>query len=269
MLELDIIGAWDARAVNLDQEEADRNVYEFDLTLWNLLSTLAKERPDDAASQFSLGMDTVQKLSLATPSQLEALASGVLISFKLETAEQNIITRLSGDYDPVVFINHSVDEFDAAYWLLFNRVASRDPEMAKEVFGVSRELAELVAKATDSQLRHMSGTTVTHFTLRFAPSIIEEILDDSREELTHPVLKNCNSLYRDVGGGDEHWQLWYIGSLGYSSTHGPCWVHHKNHHDRDWSDLQTGQTALPGSGEGRIYSGTKIQNFPGWCDTDS
>lgn len=24
-----------------------------------------------------------------------------------------------------------------------------------------------------------------------------------------------------------------------------------------------------GSGEGRIYSGTKIQNFPGWCDTDS
>ncbi len=42
MLELDIIGAWDARAVNLDQEEADRNVYEFDLTLWNLLSTLAK-----------------------------------------------------------------------------------------------------------------------------------------------------------------------------------------------------------------------------------
>lgn len=43
----------------------------------------------------------------------------------------------------------------------------------------------------------------------------------------------------------------------------------QNHHDRDWSDLQTGQTALPGSGEGRIYSGTKIQNFPGWCDTDS
>ncbi|STS99956.1 Uncharacterised protein [Klebsiella pneumoniae] len=82
MLELDIIGAWDARAVNLDQEEADRNVYEFDLTLWNLLSTLAKERPDDAASQFSLGMDTVQKLSLATPSQLEALASGVLILFQ-------------------------------------------------------------------------------------------------------------------------------------------------------------------------------------------
>lgn len=199
MLELDIIGAWDARAVNLDQEEADRNVYEFDLTLWNLLSTLAKERPDDAASQFSLGMDTVQKLSLATPSQLEALASGVLISFKLETAEQNIITRLSGDYDPVVFINHSVDEFDAAYWLLFNRVASRDPEMAKEVFGVSRELAELVAKVTDSQLRHMSGTTVTHFTLRFAPSIIEEILDDSREELTHPVLKKLQQSLQGRG----------------------------------------------------------------------
>ncbi|EBE3802003.1 transcriptional regulator, partial [Salmonella enterica subsp. enterica serovar Heidelberg] len=95
--------------------------------------------------------------------------------------------------------NHSVDEFDAAYWLLFNRVASRDPEMAKEVFGVSRELAELVAKATDSQLRHMSGTTVTHFTLRFAPSIIEEILDDSREELTHPVLKKLQQSLQGRG----------------------------------------------------------------------
>ncbi len=76
---------------------------------------------------------------------------------------------------------------------------SRDPEMAKEVFGVSRELAELVAKATDSQLRHMSGTTVTHFTLRFAPSIIEEILDDSREELTHPVLKKLQQSLQGRG----------------------------------------------------------------------
>ncbi|WP_430537100.1 hypothetical protein, partial [Salmonella enterica] len=71
--------------------------------------------------------------------------------------------------------------------------------MAKEVFGVSRELAELVAKATDSQLRHMSGTTVTHFTLRFAPSIIEEILDDSREELTHPVLKKLQQSLQGRG----------------------------------------------------------------------
>ncbi len=215
MLEMDIIGAWDIRAVNLDQEEADRNVYEFDLTLWSLLRTLAKERPQDAATQFSLGTSTIHNLSLATSSQLKALASGVLISFKLKTSEQNIITRLTGDYDPIVFINHSIDEFDAAYWLLFNRVASKDSEMAKEVFGVSQELAELVSKATDSQLRHMSGTTVTHFSLRFAPSIIEEILDDSRENVTHRYSKNFNSLCRDVGGGDEHWQLWNIGSMGH------------------------------------------------------
>ncbi|WP_399478080.1 transcriptional regulator [Xenorhabdus griffiniae] len=161
------------------------------------MCTLAKKRPEDAATQFSLGMDIVHKLVLATPSQLEALASGVLTSFKLETSERNIISRLTEDYDPVVFINHNVDEFDAAYWLLFNRVALRDPEMAKEVFGVSRKLAELVAQATDSQLRHMSVTTVTHFTLRFAPSIIEEILDDNRNEVTHPVLKKLQqSLQR-------------------------------------------------------------------------
>lgn len=199
MLELDIISVWDVRAANLDQEEADKNVYEFDLTLWSLLCTLAQERPQYAASQFSIGMNTVDKLALATFTQLKALASGVLISFKLETAEQNIIARLKEEYDPVVFINHNVDEFDAAYWLLFNRVASRDPEMAKEIFGVSIDLAEQVAKATDSQLRHMSGTTVTHFSLRFAPSIIEEILDDSRVEVTHPVLKKLQQSLQGRG----------------------------------------------------------------------
>ncbi|EBZ8787132.1 TPA: transcriptional regulator, partial [Serratia marcescens] len=47
--------------------------------------------------------------------------------------------------------------------------------------------------------RHMSGTTVTHFTLRFAPSIIEEILDDSREELTHPVLKKLQQSLQGRG----------------------------------------------------------------------
>lgn len=71
--------------------------------------------------------------------------------------------------------------------------------MAKEVFGVSRELAELVAKATDSQLRHMSGTTVAHFAAFCSESIIEEILDDEPGRVNTPVLKNCNSLYRDVG----------------------------------------------------------------------
>lgn len=199
MLEVDIIGSMDVRAVNLDQEEADRNVYEFDLTLWSLLSSIAKERPEYAAAQFSLRERTIEKLSTATRYQLAALASGVLISFKLETPEQTIISRLNDDYDPVIFVNHTVDEFDSAYWLLFNRVASRDLEMAKEVFGVSGELSTIVAKATDSQLRHMSGATVTHFTLRFAPSIIEEILDDNREEMTHPVLKKLQQSLQSRG----------------------------------------------------------------------
>ncbi|MEK9497166.1 transcriptional regulator [Photorhabdus sp. P32] len=199
MLELDIIEAWDIKAANLDQEEADKNVYEFDLTLWNLLGALAKERAEDTSSQFSLNAEIVNRLASATALQFEALASGVLISFKLETPEQTIISHLSGEYDPIVFIHKTIDEFDAAYWLLLNRVAVKDVDMAKEVFGVSRELATLVAHSTDSQLRHMSATTVTYFTLRFAPSIVEEILDDSWNELTHPVLKKLQQSLQGRG----------------------------------------------------------------------
>ena len=48
-------------------------------------------------------------------------------------------------------------------------------------------------------------------------------------------------------------------------------VHHKIiSDDRDWSDLQTGQTALKDLEEGTdILWDENPQNFPGWCDTDS
>ncbi|AIJ10631.1 transcriptional regulator [Escherichia coli] len=199
LLEQNIIEASAFKAVQVTEQEVDRNVYEFDMNLWSLLCTLAKENPVEAATQFCIGMDIAERLAQATHSQICALASGVVLSFRLETPEHILITRLNEDYDPMVFINQRVDEFDAAYWLLFNRIAIQDIGLAKEVFGVSNELAELVAKATDSQLRHMSGTTLTHFTLRFSPTIIGEILDQNREDLTQPVLKKLQQSLKGKG----------------------------------------------------------------------
>ena len=78
---------------------------------------------------------------------------------------------------------------------------------------------------------HMSGTTVTHFTLRFAPSIIEEILDDSREELTPPGIEKTATV--STGTWEVEMNIGNSGTLGrwsYSSTHGPLGTS-QNHHD--------------------------------------
>ena len=55
-MDLDIISTLDMRSLSMEAETADPNVFEFDYTLWNLLSTLSQSHPELAASQFSLDM---------------------------------------------------------------------------------------------------------------------------------------------------------------------------------------------------------------------
>ncbi|MND15765.1 Flagellar transcriptional regulator FlhD [compost metagenome] len=197
-MDLDIISTLDMRSLTMEAETADANVFEFDYTLWNLVCTLSQSHPDMAASQFSLNMRTIDKLASATPAQIKELASGVCLSFKLKTSECSIIKILSEGYDPAIAIKRSLEEFDAAYWLLVNRMALRDLEIAREIFGISYELASAVAKATDSQLRQMAATTVTRIGLRCSASVIEEILEDNREDKTHPLLKK---IQQSLGQG--------------------------------------------------------------------
>ena len=139
--------------------------------------------------------------SCISQDQLKSLASVVLISFQLEIPESEIISRLTGSYDPVIFIHRSVDEFDCAYWLLFNRVATKDIVMAKEVFGVSKNLAEHVANVTDSQLRYMSSSTSTNFSLRFLPNTIKEVLSNTRENITYSILKKMQQSLQMPSNG--------------------------------------------------------------------
>ncbi|AKJ36905.1 transcriptional regulator [Aeromonas hydrophila NJ-35] len=197
-MELDIISTLDMRSLTMEDETADPNVFEFDYTLWNLLSTLSREHPDIAASQFSLNMSTVRKLATATPEQLKALSSGVCLSFQLRTSECSILNILRERYDPTITIRRSLEEFDVAYWLLVNRMALRDLEIAREIFGISYELASAIAQATDSQLRQMAATTVTRIGLRCSPSVIEEILEEGREDITHSLLKK---IQQSLGQG--------------------------------------------------------------------
>lgn len=187
-MDLDIIRTLDTQSMTMEQEVADPNVFEFDLTLWSLLHQLSREHPEIAASQFSLSQTTVSKLGTSTSEKLQKLASGVLLSFRLLTDESTVIQILSENYDPTIAIKRDLELFDASYWHLMNRVALRDLEFAREVFGISYELALAVSRATDSQLRQMASRTVTRIGLRCSASVIEEILD-ARDDITPPLLK--------------------------------------------------------------------------------
>lgn len=187
-LEYNLIDTYDEIALSLDSEEPDQNIYEFDLTLWNLLRLLSQRSPDEACHHFSINAETVTRLAKATDWQLSALASGILISFKLETPEREIISRLTGHYDAVVCL-HGVEDFDAAYWLLLARVANKDIEIARQSFGVSRELASHVVKATNSQLRTMASNIVIHFSLRFQTSVLDDVLSRDSQDITYPILR--------------------------------------------------------------------------------
>jgi hypothetical protein len=161
----------------IDTKAIKQDIYALDLTLWSMLSTLARQKPSQAAAQFSLSARTLETLASAPRKRLKTLASGAILSFQLATPEQAIIAKLSRPYRGEVFSRRKADQWGAAYWLLFNRLASKDTEIAKEVFGASRTLSQAVAVASDHQLRHLANTIVVSFTLRCAPTLIEEILN--------------------------------------------------------------------------------------------
>lgn len=199
MLGTDVIRALDQRAVNLNEAQGDKDVYEFDLTLWTLLRTLAAENPQLAESQFSLSEQAVAHLASASGEHLRSLSSGVLVSFRLETKEDAILEALKLPYDPAVFLSTEVDAFDASYWLLMSRIARRDVAVAKAGFGVSRNLVVAVAEASDNQLRQLASNTLTHFSLRFSSAILVEILQSDPTSSTFFILKKLQQcLQRKV-----------------------------------------------------------------------
>ncbi|MFC6674032.1 transcriptional regulator [Marinobacterium aestuariivivens] len=169
----------DNRAIQVTEQRPDQNLYEFDLTLWSLLSTLTKAAPEKVQHQFNLTTEAVRALSCAKEHDLKQLASGVLISFRLQTSEVEITEHLGKEYDQTIQLQRSVgSEFDSAYWLLLKRMAQRDHLVASTAFGVSPRLAVAVSEATDNQLRHLATSIVTAFTLRFESQLLPLLIEN-------------------------------------------------------------------------------------------
>lgn len=167
----------DLHALQVTEQRPDQNIYEFDLTLWTLLSALAKHAPNKVQAQFSLPLNSIEALAKACDNRLARLASGVLIGFKLQTDENAVLAQLQEAYIPVITLSDTKGaEFDTAYWLLLKRVAQKDHLVAAAAFGLSAALSLAVSEATDNQLRHLVTTTVTAFTLRFDPRLLPPLL---------------------------------------------------------------------------------------------
>lgn len=167
----------DMYAIQVTEQRPDQNIYEFDLTLWTLLSTLAKNAPYKAQVQFSLTDGGIEALVKASENRIARLASGVLIGFRLQTDEEDVLAKLKEAYVPVITLSDTKGaEFDTAYWLLLKRVAQKDHLVAAAAFGLSTTLTLAVSEATDNQLRHLVTNTVTAFTLRFDPQLLRPLL---------------------------------------------------------------------------------------------
>ncbi|EJL6704741.1 hypothetical protein NMS58_001787 [Vibrio cholerae] len=188
-LERDVIGSFDRFAVQLSEEKPDQDIFEFDLTLWTLLKLLSANAPSQVSNHFSLPEDLVNKLASTPDSYFSQLASGVLLSFKLETDQMEVIDTLAGSYDSVICLKNVVDDFDAAYWLLLNKLASRNLDMAMQIFGVSSGLASSVAASSNSQLRSLSHRVVIRFSLRFDIGVLDQFLSAALADTTPILLK--------------------------------------------------------------------------------
>lgn len=188
-LERDVIGSFDKFAVQLSEEKPDQDIFEFDLTLWTLLKLLSANAPSQVSNHFSLPEDLVNKLASTPDSYLSQLASGVLLSFKLETDQMEVIDTLAGSYDSVICLKNVVDDFDAAYWLLLNKLASRNLDMAMQSFGVYSGLASSVAASSNSQLRSLSHRVVIRFSLRFDIGVLDQFLSAALADTTPILLK--------------------------------------------------------------------------------
>ncbi len=171
----------DNQASQINEQRPDQNMYELDLTLWNLLATLCRHAPSVAREQFSLPQSTVMALAVTSSHELSKLSSGVVLSFQLHTPELDVCDFLSAEYEraiPPGFAGmEGVErEFDVTYWLTLRNLARRDAPMAAAAFGVSQSLAKAVAEATDNQIRQLVTEICTACTLRFGPEIVEGLL---------------------------------------------------------------------------------------------
>lgn len=167
----------DPMAQDMLAHAPDKNLFEFDLTLWTLLHKLVVSVPQQAVEHFGMTIDACDALASSSKLKLNTLASGVMISFQLSTDENEIIDFLGEEYDPTMLYSE-INQFETAYWLLLKRLAGDDVVLAATAFGISSKLAQACTDATDNQLHYLANNLTITFNLRFNPDLLPGMLEE-------------------------------------------------------------------------------------------
>ncbi len=177
---------WDQATLKALSSSPRQNILEFDQSLWTFVHVLCANANPAAQANFNLSDETVEFLANQESTKIIQLASGTLLSFSLAVPESEIFNELAKPYSVETFVHRTEHhEFDAAYWLLMNRVAGEELYAATQVFGISLQMARSIAQATDLQVRHLATTVQTCFSLRFNQDLIPHMLDNT-------ILSNCH-----------------------------------------------------------------------------
>ncbi len=196
MLYGEVVRQWDYRAMHIGEEAINAHLYQFDLSVWKFLKDLCHLNPTKAACQFRLSEHMVSCITRTEIETLKLLASGVCLSLKLDTEDEVILRRLAQSDDALSHIHQEAPLLHTAYWLLLHQTAHQDIAIATVSFGISKQLAHAIAKASYNQLLDLAYTEKAHFSLRCSDTIIEEIMRG--KHLTYLLLKRAQQSFGDI-----------------------------------------------------------------------
>lgn len=79
-------------------------------------------------------------------------------------------------------------DLDLATWQLLRTLANENIKSATLTFGVSEEIATLIASASDGQLRLLSSKAILSFTPKFEETTIKEVLNWKSNDIENPMV---------------------------------------------------------------------------------
>lgn len=165
---------------SMDSKKLHKTIFNFDLMLWTKLLTLLKKQPKNL-ERFRLSQEVAQLLT-NNPEKINQLASGVLISFKINYNDSNFLKNISYSIDNKFLIDGYCNYLDIAYWKLLRKLAVIDIKMSSLVFSVPYRLAEWSVSASDETLCCLANGTTSDIYLRYPSKFIHDILTKNNDE---------------------------------------------------------------------------------------
>lgn len=196
------------KAENLQLKKPFQNLYELDLSMWMFFRSCATYNENITADHLQIPAETARLLSNAPDSKLRIIASGVLLSFSINSSTNEFLSSIRRslvEYDlllpellsPNCNTNHKLEVLKAERYLRVMRDLAlySGAKRAALAFNVDYEVAQAVLELSDSQLLHLALNSSISFKLRFNEKTLRELL--TRENTTHYSLVRYQQALSD------------------------------------------------------------------------